>query len=112
MAPLKNLIEDLRVLMLEPPWGDYYKLLRMVDSMDQSPELEKLTNDELRSFKGFRLTMHRSADMEPGTMLNHVGAHWLGTAEQAIRKLPIGPQAVECFYRMMSTPERMAGIAT
>lgn len=109
MAKLSKMIEDLRVMMLEPPWNDYYKLLRMLDSMEHSPELEKLTNDELRALQGFRLTLHRAGTMEPDTMLKHVGAHWLGAAEQAIRKLPIGPHAIACFYRMMQapTPERV-----
>jgi hypothetical protein len=99
--PLKKLIEDLRILMLEPPWSHFVKLLRMVDSMDESPELERLTNDELRAFKGFRITLHRASTMEPETMLKHVAAHWLGTVEQAVRKLPIGPEAVKTMDDMM-----------
>lgn len=99
--PLNRMIEDLRILMLEPPWSQFTKLVRMVDSMDESPELERLTNDELRAFKGFRITLHRAATMEPETMLKHVAAHWMGTAEQAIRKLPIGPEAVKTMDDMM-----------
>jgi hypothetical protein len=104
MASIPNLIEDLRVLMLDPPWNSFFRLLRMLDSVANSPELETLTNDELRAVKGFRITMYRAVDMEADTMLKHVAAHWLGTVDQAIRKLSIGPQAVACFGSMMDCP--------
>jgi len=104
MATLKNTIEDLRVLLLDPPWDEFYRLLGMLDSMDQSPELEVLTNDELRAFKGLRLTLHKSTTMEPGAMQQHVGAHWMGAADQAVRKLSIGPRAVDCVTKLMQFP--------
>ena len=91
---LRPMIEDLRMLMLDPPWGDFVKLVRMVDSVSENPELEKLTNEELRRLKSFRITLHRAAHMEPDTMLKHVAAEWMGTAEQAVRKLSIGSEAV------------------
>lgn len=101
------MIEDLRILMLEPPWSDFVRLTRMVDSVSESPELEQLTNDELRAFKGFQITLHRSATMEADAMLKHVLAHWRGsngTVEQAIRKLPIGREAVACVDNMRHGP--------
>lgn len=101
------MIEDLRVLMLDPPWSDFVKLTRMVDSVAESPELEQLTNDELRAFKGFQITLHRAATMEADTMLKHVLAHWRGSngvVEQGIRKLPIGREAVSCVNRMRHGP--------
>jgi len=101
--PLKNLIEDLRVLMLDPPWDSFVKLVRMVDSVADSPELEALSAEEIRRFKSFRITLHRSASMEADTMLKHVAAEWMGVVEQAIRKLSIGSAAVQAVTRMMNT---------
>jgi hypothetical protein len=110
---LGRLIEDLRVISREPPWDHLEQLIRLVDTMDASPELEKLSNDELRGFKGFRITLYRCRDMETDTMLKHVAAHWLGTVEQAIRKLPIGPEAVQHVGALLSFPSDQipAGIA-
>jgi len=104
MAKIPELIENLRILMLEPPWDQFVRLQRAVDSATESPELERLTNDELRAIKGFRITLHRCATMEPDAMLKHVAAHWLGTVEQAVRKLPIGPEAVKAMNGMMGYP--------
>jgi hypothetical protein len=107
MAHLAQQIEDLRILMLEPPWVDFVRLTRMVDSMADSPELEVLNNDEIRAFQGFRITLHRSAQMEPDMMVKHVLAHWRGSngvVEQAIRKLSIGPEAVACIGRFRHGP--------
>jgi len=110
---LPELVEDLRILLMDPPWSQFVSLLRMVDSMAESPELERLTNDELRAFKGFRITMHRAATMEADTMLKHVAAHWLGSAAQAISKLPIGPPAVKTMADMMgSYPSDTASYGT
>jgi hypothetical protein len=110
---LPELVEDLRILMMDPPWSQFVGLLRMVDSMAESPELERLTNDELRAFKGFRITMHRAATMEADMMLTHVAAHWLGTAAQAVSKLPIGDAAVKTMADMMgSYPSDTASYGT
>jgi hypothetical protein len=102
--PLRVMIEDLRILLLDPPWGDFTKLVRMVDSVSESPELEQLTNEELRRLKSFRITLHRSATMEADTMLKHVAAEWMGCVEQAVRKLSIGSEAVQAVTRMMDSP--------
>jgi len=101
---LTHLIEDLRVLMLTPPWSHLYRLTTMVQAMDDTPELERLTNDELRAFKGFLITLHQGSSMEPETMIKHVAAHWMGTVDQAIRKLPIGPDAVQCMASLVEFP--------
>lgn len=98
---LSSMIEDLRILLLQPPWSHFARLVRMIDSMADSPEMEKLTNDELRSLKSFRITLHRCATMEPDMMLKHVAAHWLGATDQAVRKLSIGPEAVRTVATMM-----------
>lgn len=102
--PMKTMIEDLRMLMLDPPWNDFTRLVRMVDSVSESPELEKLTNEELRRIKSFRITLHRAATMEADTMLKHVAAEWMGIVEQAVRKLSIGSEAVRAVHSMMDTP--------
>jgi len=104
---LKPMIEDLRMLMLDPPWGDFTKLVRMVDSVSESPELEGLTTEELRRLNSFRITLHRAALMEVDTMLLHVAAEWMGVVEQAIRKLSIGSEAVKAITRMMVSPAPM-----
>lgn len=101
---LAKLIEVLTVTMQEPPWADFEALVRLVDSIAFSPELEKLSNDELRALEGFRVTLYRARDMETSTMLKHVAAHWLGTVEQAIRKLPIATEAVARMSAMMAYP--------
>jgi hypothetical protein len=104
---LSNMIEDLRILMLEPPWLDFTRLVRVVDSVAESPELERLTNDELRAFKGFRITLHRAAAMEADMMVKHVYAHWIGQngmVAQAIRKLPIASEAFGAFERLTMGP--------
>ena len=86
------------------PWDNFVKLVRMVDSVSESPELESLTNEELRRLKSFRITLHRSATMESDSMLLHVAAEWMGIVEQAIRKLSIGPEAVKAITKMMDAP--------
>jgi hypothetical protein len=102
--PMKTMIEDLRMLMLDPPWNDFTRLVRMVDSVSESPELERLTTEELRRIKSFRITLHRAAAMEADTMLKHVAAEWMGCVEQAVRKLSIGTEAVRAVTSMMDAP--------
>lgn len=103
-----KLIEDLRVLVLgpqDPVWPHLQRLTALVDSTVDSPEQEFLTNDELRALHGFRITLYRAAAMERDTMLKHVLAHWMGTVDQALRKLPIGPEAEQCIQHMIAGSE-------
>lgn len=75
--------------------------------MMNAPEMERLTNDELRAVKGFHYTLQQCASMEPAAMVAHIYAHWVGAngvVAQAIRKLPIGREAFGAFERLTMGP--------
>lgn len=97
---LQRLITEMREALTGPEHADLQSLITLVDGVDETDELVGLSNDELRRFKGFRLTLHRAVPMEPDTLLKHVAAHWRA-ARQAVLKLSIGPKAQAVVDRMI-----------
>ena len=100
-ATLQKLIDSLREEVAGgPERANLQSLISLVDSVDETAELEVLTGAELRRFKGFRLTLHRAVPMGVEAMLRHVGAHWQA-ARQAVLKLSVGPEARRIVDQMI-----------
>jgi len=82
--------------------ADFKKLVELMDSMVDQPSLNRLTANELRSFKSFLITLHKCKGMSPDMALKHISAHWRGATHQAITKLPIHQKAKTAFNNLMA----------
>lgn len=109
MSQSRALLEDIRALIPvaavnsaaladQPAFAAFWALLQ---SMQDSPELETLSAEELRAFKTLLITLTRAGTMTPMTGRYHVGAVWRGTAKQAVLKLPIGPKAKRLMHELL-----------
>jgi uncharacterized protein YigA (DUF484 family) len=105
---LQRLIEELRVLTAGTDDPDLFEALRslrsLVDGFEDSAALDLLSNDELRAFKGFQVTLAQAEKMEPDAARLHVSAHYLGAVDQALRKLCGGPEAARLMSVLAARP--------
>lgn len=107
MSRIAALLDDIRVLVPlasvgseDPTYQMYQRLIQLVDSVIDTPELDELSPEELRDFRTFRITLYRSSKMTPDKRHQHVGAAWRGAAKQAIMKMSIGPEAQKCVHEL------------
>ena len=111
MSKLRELTDDLRMIVPVAVLGRpasmmtdpaYSRLLRILRDLQDDPELDSLSAEELRALQTFRITVYRAGPMEPTTARKHIGATWRGTAKQALLKLSVGREAQDAVRTVMS----------
>jgi hypothetical protein len=74
-------------------WDAFFGFKNLVYSMDDSPALDVLDNNEIRMFKSLRIILDMCGSMTTEVMRQHVLAHWRASKE-GLLKLPIGVQLI------------------